>query len=172
MSDETTPATDNVPEQNDLPDPLGPLDDAENDAEGIADDADAEGIEDGTDAETEIVDEETVEPGSDDEDDEDDADAEDDADDGDDSDDADDEDAVADASGPRFSDLGLRDELLRALDDLGFEIPTPIQAEAIPVLLRGHDLLGQAATGTGKTAAFALPAIDGIDTSGQATPRC
>ncbi len=56
-----------------------------------------------------------------------------------------------------FADLALRPELQRALDALGYEEPTPIQREAIPPLLAGRDLLGQAATGTGKTAAFALP---------------
>ncbi len=58
-----------------------------------------------------------------------------------------------------FAELGLRPELLAALATLGYEEPTPIQQAAIPVLLRGHDLLGQAATGTGKTAAFALPIL-------------
>jgi ATP-dependent RNA helicase DeaD len=61
-----------------------------------------------------------------------------------------------------FADLGLRPELLRALSALGYEEPTPIQREAIPPLLQGRDLLGQAATGTGKTAAFALPALERI----------
>jgi ATP-dependent RNA helicase DeaD len=58
-----------------------------------------------------------------------------------------------------FSDLGLRPELLSQLDRLGYEEPTPIQAETIPHLLGRRDLLGQAATGTGKTAAFALPIL-------------
>jgi ATP-dependent RNA helicase DeaD len=58
-----------------------------------------------------------------------------------------------------FADLQLRPELLRALTDLGYEEPTPIQGESIPPLLEGRDLLGQAATGTGKTAAFALPVL-------------
>jgi ATP-dependent RNA helicase DeaD len=61
-----------------------------------------------------------------------------------------------------FADLGLRPELLRALSGLGYEEPTPIQREAIPPLLQGRDLLGQAATGTGKTAAFALPVLERI----------
>ncbi len=61
--------------------------------------------------------------------------------------------------GPRFDDLGLADDLVAAVTRLGYEEPTPIQAEAIPVLLAGRDLLGQAATGTGKTAAFALPIL-------------
>ncbi|MEO3748363.1 DEAD/DEAH box helicase [Plantactinospora sp. B5E13] len=58
-----------------------------------------------------------------------------------------------------FADLGLRTELLEALSALGYEEPTAIQREAIPPLLAGRDLLGQAATGTGKTAAFALPLL-------------
>jgi ATP-dependent RNA helicase DeaD len=58
-----------------------------------------------------------------------------------------------------FAELGLRPELLDALATLGYEEPTPIQAAAIPALLQGHDMLGQAATGTGKTAAFALPIL-------------
>ena len=61
-----------------------------------------------------------------------------------------------------FADLGLRPELLRALSGLGYEEPTPIQREAIPPLLQGRDLVGQAATGTGKTAAFALPVLERI----------
>jgi ATP-dependent RNA helicase DeaD len=65
-----------------------------------------------------------------------------------------------------FADLGLRPELLGALSGLGYEEPTPIQREAILPLLRGRDLLGQAATGTGKTAAFALPVLERI--AGQA----
>ena len=63
-----------------------------------------------------------------------------------------------------FATLGLCDELLSALDELGYEEPTPIQRQTIPLLLTGRDLLGQAATGTGKTAAFALPALQLIDT--------
>ncbi|MFN8053462.1 MAG: DEAD/DEAH box helicase [Acidimicrobiales bacterium] len=59
-----------------------------------------------------------------------------------------------------FSDLGLNDDLLTALAGLGYEEPTPIQREAIPPVLAGRDLLGQAATGTGKTAAFALPILE------------
>jgi ATP-dependent RNA helicase DeaD len=58
-----------------------------------------------------------------------------------------------------FAELELGDELLEALTRLGYEEPTPIQREAIPPLLAGRDLLGQAATGTGKTAAFALPIL-------------
>jgi ATP-dependent RNA helicase DeaD len=62
-----------------------------------------------------------------------------------------------------FRDLALSEGLLRALADVGYESPTPIQAETIPVLLAGKDMLGQAQTGTGKTAAFALPALSCID---------
>src|SRR5689334_16603624 len=62
-----------------------------------------------------------------------------------------------DAAG--FAGMALRPELLHALTSLGYEEPTPIQREAIPPLLEGRDLVGQAATGTGKTAAFALPVL-------------
>lgn len=62
-----------------------------------------------------------------------------------------------------FDDLGLPAPLLAALNDVGYEIPTPIQAQAIPQLLEGRDLLGHAPTGTGKTAAFALPLLARID---------
>ena len=59
-----------------------------------------------------------------------------------------------------FSALGLSDALVSALSEMGFEEPTPIQTAAIPVLISGRDVLGQAATGTGKTAAFGLPLIE------------
>jgi ATP-dependent RNA helicase DeaD len=64
-----------------------------------------------------------------------------------------------------FRDLALSDPVLRALADVGYESPSPIQAATIPVLLSGADMLGQAQTGTGKTAAFALPALSRIDLS-------
>jgi len=64
-----------------------------------------------------------------------------------------------------FRELGLSTELLLALQELGYETPSPIQAKSIPPLLEGHDLLGQAQTGTGKTAAFALPLLARIDLS-------
>jgi ATP-dependent RNA helicase DeaD len=67
-----------------------------------------------------------------------------------------------------FAELGLHDQLLRALDILGYEEPTPIQAEAIPALLSGRDVVGQAATGTGKTAAFALPLLQRLTPGGKA----
>jgi ATP-dependent RNA helicase DeaD len=65
-----------------------------------------------------------------------------------------------------FAALGLREELLRSLAQLGYEEPTPIQREAIPPLVEGRDLLGQAATGTGKTAAFALPLLQRLTPAG------
>jgi ATP-dependent RNA helicase DeaD len=61
-----------------------------------------------------------------------------------------------------FADLGLSAAVLEALADVGYESPSPIQAATIPVLLAGHDMLGQAQTGTGKTAAFALPMLTRI----------
>src|SRR5690606_2377371 len=69
----------------------------------------------------------------------------------------------------QFADLGLPAPLLEALNSLGYETPSPIQAEAIPTLLAGEDLLGLAQTGTGKTAAFSLPLLAGIDVSLRAT---
>ncbi|NND59959.1 MAG: DEAD/DEAH box helicase [Gammaproteobacteria bacterium] len=63
----------------------------------------------------------------------------------------------------RFSDLKLSEELRTTLDALGYERPTPIQSQAIPFLLEGRDLLGHAPTGTGKTAAFALPLLSRLD---------
>jgi len=65
---------------------------------------------------------------------------------------------------PSFADLGLSQPLLDALNHLGYESPTPIQEQAIPELLQGHDVIGQAQTGTGKTAAFGLPLLQYIDT--------
>ncbi|MEN8257960.1 MAG: DEAD/DEAH box helicase [Thermodesulfobacteriota bacterium] len=62
-----------------------------------------------------------------------------------------------------FNALPLKKSLLKAVNDAGYETPTPIQAETIPLLLEGRDVLGQAQTGTGKTAAFALPLLSNID---------
>ncbi|RMA80041.1 DEAD/DEAH box helicase [Umboniibacter marinipuniceus] len=62
-----------------------------------------------------------------------------------------------------FDELGLSEQLLKEIKSLGYEKPSPIQERAIPVLLDGRDILGQAQTGTGKTAAFALPLIDNLD---------
>jgi ATP-dependent RNA helicase DeaD len=62
-----------------------------------------------------------------------------------------------------FKDLGLSPDIQQALDELGFEEPTPIQEQAIPELLGGHDVIGQAQTGTGKTAAFGLPLLQYLE---------
>ncbi len=62
-----------------------------------------------------------------------------------------------------FTELGLSAQVLQALDNVGYETPTPIQLQTIPLILEGGDILGQAQTGTGKTAAFALPLLSGID---------
>lgn len=77
---------------------------------------------------------------------------------------------------PKFAELGLDDRLLASLQDLGYETPSPIQAETIPLLLEGRDVVGLAQTGTGKTAAFALPALarvlESAESEGPAkTPR-
>ncbi|MGZ5200101.1 MAG: DEAD/DEAH box helicase [Telluria sp.] len=70
---------------------------------------------------------------------------------------------MSDTTPAAFADLDLPAPVLKALRDLGYEAPSPIQAATIPLLLEGRDVLGQAQTGTGKTAAFALPAIAGLD---------
>lgn len=62
-----------------------------------------------------------------------------------------------------FQDLGISSEVLRALSDMGFEEPSPIQEKTIPLCLQGFDLIGQAQTGTGKTAAFAVPLVERVD---------
>ncbi len=69
------------------------------------------------------------------------------------------------SEGPTFEDLDLPPALRRAVADLGFERPSPIQAKAIPVLLQGRDVIGVAQTGTGKTAAFGLPLLAAVDPS-------
>ena len=63
----------------------------------------------------------------------------------------------------RFEDLGLRPEIMRAVKKMGFEEASPIQAKAIPVMMSGCDLIGQAQTGTGKTAAFGIPLLEKIE---------
>jgi ATP-dependent RNA helicase DeaD len=65
----------------------------------------------------------------------------------------------------RFDELPLSSEMQRAIAEMGFEEATPIQTEAIPVIMEGRDVIGQAQTGTGKTAAFGIPAIESIDPS-------
>ncbi len=69
----------------------------------------------------------------------------------------------------KFTDLDLSKEVLKAVEEAGYEAPSAIQAEAIPHLLEGHDLIGQAQTGTGKTAAFALPLLSRLDMSSKDT---
>ncbi len=70
-----------------------------------------------------------------------------------------------------FNELGLADSLLKALAKEGYETPTPIQTQSIPELLKGRDLLGIAQTGTGKTAAFALPILQRLAPGEIARPR-
>src|SRR3984893_2520391 len=64
-----------------------------------------------------------------------------------------------------FADLGLSESTLHALRDVGYESPSPLHEQAIPALLEGRDVIGQAQTGTGKTAAFGLPLLEYIDPS-------
>ncbi|TLF75927.1 DEAD/DEAH box helicase [Nocardia cyriacigeorgica] len=71
---------------------------------------------------------------------------------------------------PTFADLGIDDRILRAIADVGYESPSPIQAATIPPLLSGADVVGLAQTGTGKTAAFAIPILMGLEATGKA-PR-
>src|SRR5258708_39398205 len=79
---------------------------------------------------------------------------------------------------PTFEELGLGANMLKAIKDLGYEEPTPIQAQTITRLLAGEDVIAQAQTGTGKTAAFALPIIERLVKGGTApqalvlTPTC
>src|SRR5688500_4060962 len=81
---------------------------------------------------------------------------------------------AAEAGGPRqeqflvsFDQVGLTPELLRAVNQLGFSEPTPVQREAIPHVLAGRDLLAGAQTGTGKTAAFVLPSLQRLNQRNQ-----
>src|SRR5210317_2590605 len=67
-----------------------------------------------------------------------------------------------------FRELNIAEPLLKALDEIGYETPSPIQALAVPPLLKGKDLLGHAPTGTGKTAAFALPLLSRLDMQSKA----
>ena len=62
-----------------------------------------------------------------------------------------------------FQDLSLAQPVLKTLAEVGYEIPTPIQERTIPLMLAGRDVLGQAQTGTGKTAAFALPLLSRME---------
>ncbi|MEV4235947.1 MULTISPECIES: DEAD/DEAH box helicase [unclassified Nocardia] len=72
-----------------------------------------------------------------------------------------------DNDGPTFADLGIDDRILAAIADVGYESPSPIQAATIPPLLEGADVVGLAQTGTGKTAAFAIPILMGIEATGK-----
>ena len=74
-----------------------------------------------------------------------------------------DEEEAAGDDGPTFADLGLSDETLETLEEIGFERPSKIQAAFLPVALSGRDCSGQARTGTGKTAAFTLPMLEKLD---------
>src|SRR3954468_9900354 len=67
-----------------------------------------------------------------------------------------------------FSELGLSEDLLKAIDKLGFEQAAPIQAAAIPLLMQGKDIVGQSQTGSGKTAAFGIPAVEKVDANQRA----
>jgi ATP-dependent RNA helicase DeaD len=78
-----------------------------------------------------------------------------------------DTDTTETAPTPQFKDLGLSPAIQQALDELGYDEPTAIQAQAIPELLGGHDVIGQAQTGTGKTAAFGLPLLQYLDPENQ-----
>ncbi len=69
----------------------------------------------------------------------------------------------------KFSDLPVSEYILRAVEEMGFTDTTPIQAQAIPVVMRGGDFIGQAQTGTGKTAAFGIPAIEAVDVDSKST---
>lgn len=71
---------------------------------------------------------------------------------------------------PSFAEMGLAAPLLKSIQDIGYETPSPIQAASIPLLLEGKDIIGQAQTGTGKTAAFALPLMSRIDVT-KKTPQ-
>src|SRR5215475_10591575 len=70
-----------------------------------------------------------------------------------------------------FVDLGLKPELVRAVSEKGYNEPTPIQAQAIPAILAGRDVLAGAQTGTGKTAAFVLPVLQKLGQATGRTPR-
>ena len=63
----------------------------------------------------------------------------------------------------KFEELEIRPQILRAVMEMGFEAATPIQAAAIPVVMSGKDVIGQAQTGTGKTAAFGIPLLEKLD---------
>ena len=74
------------------------------------------------------------------------------------------------SSVPSFAELGLRPEILRAVAESGYTTPTPIQQQAIPVVLAGLDVMGGAQTGTGKTAGFGLPILHKLSQHANASP--
>ena len=69
----------------------------------------------------------------------------------------------------RFDEMGIIPQILRGVEEMGFEEMTPIQAQAIPAVMEGGDVIGQAQTGTGKTAAFGIPILQKVDTSRKST---
>ena len=71
-----------------------------------------------------------------------------------------------------FQELGLGAEITKALKENGYEVPFPIQEAAIPLVLKGLDVIGQAHTGTGKTAAFGLPILTKVKRNGPSTDTC
>src|SRR5215212_6215632 len=71
--------------------------------------------------------------------------------------------AQAEVESHSFDQFGLSEPLLKAIADVGYEVPSPIQQKTIPLLLEGRDVIGQAQTGTGKTAAFALPILERLE---------
>lgn len=77
---------------------------------------------------------------------------------------------AADAPSITFDDLGLIPELRKAVADTGYTKPTPIQAQAIPIILQGHDIMGGAQTGTGKTAGFTLPLLQRLARHATSSP--
>ena len=79
------------------------------------------------------------------------------------------ESSAASEEGVHFSELGLPENILKAVTEQGYEEPSPIQAAGIPALLKGGDSIGQAQTGTGKTAAFALPLLSKVDPKSKST---
>ncbi len=70
-----------------------------------------------------------------------------------------------------FTELGLSEPILRALSTEGYTVPTPIQAQSIPIILSGRDMVGCAQTGTGKTAAFSLPILERLHNSKHPAPK-
>ena len=72
----------------------------------------------------------------------------------------------------RFQDLKIDDAILKAIHEIGYDQPTPIQEKAIPIVLEGHDLLGCAQTGTGKTAAFSIPMLQRMGRPQEGEARC